>query len=215
MGDLVTALQELVGAANVATGEAISEDLTHDEALTATPVVPAAVVRPASTAEVAAVVALARDQGVPVTARGSGTGMSGACIPQADGILIAFDRMASLGSIEAQESAAEFVSTQPGEGLGITADEAQSLLRLLCVVAGGAAVAAAMLGFRVLKRERSARLALSVVAPVLVLTGLSTASFLSALVGVAVLPFLAVCIAVLLLVTYVDQIALLLPNALK
>ena len=31
----------------------------------------------------------------------------------------------------------------------------------------------------------------------------------------AVLPFLAVCIAVLLAVTYIDDIALLLPNALK
>jgi glycolate oxidase len=111
MGDLVTALQELVGAANVATGEAISEDLTHDEALTATPVVPAAVVRPASTAEVAAVVALARDQGVPVTARGSGTGMSGACIPQADGILIAFDRMASIVELDLDNHVAV---VQPG-----------------------------------------------------------------------------------------------------
>ncbi|MEZ5139178.1 MAG: FAD-binding protein [Acidimicrobiales bacterium] len=42
---------------------------------------PAAAASPASTDEVAAIVSLARDLGVPVTARGSGTGMSGACIP--------------------------------------------------------------------------------------------------------------------------------------
>jgi glycolate oxidase len=111
MGDLVTALADVVGAANVATGEAISEDLTHDEALTATPVVPAAVVRPASTDEVAAVVALARDLGVPVTARGAGTGMSGACIPHPDGILIAFDRMASILELDLDNHVAV---VQPG-----------------------------------------------------------------------------------------------------
>lgn len=111
MGDLVTALTDVVGAANVATGEAISEDLTHDEALTATPVVPAAVVRPGTTDEVAAVVALARDLGVPVTARGAGTGMSGACIPQPDGILIAFDRMASILELDLDNHVAV---VQPG-----------------------------------------------------------------------------------------------------
>ena len=100
MGDLVSALVELVGAANVATGEAISDDLTHDEALTVVPRTPLAVVRPGSTAEVAAVVALAAAQGVPVTARGAGTGMCGACIPQPDGILVAFDRMAEILEID-------------------------------------------------------------------------------------------------------------------
>ena len=35
MGDLVTALVDIVGAANVATGDAIADDLTHDEAVSA------------------------------------------------------------------------------------------------------------------------------------------------------------------------------------
>ena len=39
--------ESAVGAAHVATGDAISEDYTHDEALTAAPVRPAAVLRPA------------------------------------------------------------------------------------------------------------------------------------------------------------------------
>ena len=111
MGDLVTALADIVGASNVASGEAISEDLSHDEALTATWVAPAAVVRPGTTDEVAAVVALARDRGVPLTARGAGTGMSGACIPQPDGILIAFDRMAEILEIDLENHVA---IVQPG-----------------------------------------------------------------------------------------------------
>jgi hypothetical protein len=102
-------------------------------------------------------------------------------------LLIAFDEMAGLGSIEAQERAADFVGSPPGDGLGLSADEVQSLLRVLCVIAGGAAVAAAMLGYRVFKRERSARIALSVIAPVLVLTGVPIGDFIPAVVGVAVL----------------------------
>ncbi|MFN8017430.1 MAG: FAD-binding oxidoreductase [Acidimicrobiales bacterium] len=111
MGDLDAALAAIVGTANVAVGEAISEDLTHDEALTATPVIPAAVVRPGSTDEVAAIVALARERAIPVTARGSGTGLSGACIPQADGLLVSFDRMADIVELDLDNHVAV---VQPG-----------------------------------------------------------------------------------------------------
>ena len=43
----------LVGRANVLTGEAVGDDYGHDEALTATPQLPAAVVRPETADEVA------------------------------------------------------------------------------------------------------------------------------------------------------------------
>ena len=56
----VQALDAVVGAAHVLTGDAIGEDYTHDEALTATWQRPAAVLRPANTAEVAHVLAAAR-----------------------------------------------------------------------------------------------------------------------------------------------------------
>ena len=80
---------------NVLTDAAIPEEYTHDEALTATPVRPLAVVRPGDAVEVSAVLRAAAELGVPVTARGSGTGLSGACIPSADGIVCAFERMTS------------------------------------------------------------------------------------------------------------------------
>jgi glycolate oxidase len=111
MADLERALADLVGTDHVDVGDAINDDLTHDEALTATPVLPAAVVHPASTDEVAAVVALAHELGVPVTARGSGTGLSGACIPQSDGILVAFDRMAEIVELDLDNHVAV---VQPG-----------------------------------------------------------------------------------------------------
>jgi glycolate oxidase len=110
MADL-TALEKVVGAGQVLTGDAIGDDYTHDEALTATPVRPLAVVRPADTDEVAGVLQWAMDEGVPVTARGSGTGLSGACIPRDDGVLVSFERMAEIVEID---DANHVAVVQPG-----------------------------------------------------------------------------------------------------
>jgi glycolate oxidase len=89
----VELLGGVVGAEHVHTGNAIKDDYGHDEALTAEPQLPLAVVSPASTDEVAAVVRLADEHRIPVTARGAGTGMSGGCIPRPDGIVVSFERM--------------------------------------------------------------------------------------------------------------------------
>jgi glycolate oxidase len=93
VGDIAEVLADIVGADNVLVGDAINEDYTKDEALTATAVTPLCVVRPRTADDVAAIVNAARDTGTPLTARGSGTGMCGACIPRADGILISFELM--------------------------------------------------------------------------------------------------------------------------
>jgi glycolate oxidase len=86
-------LARVVGPEHVQTGEAIKDDYGHDEALTAPPQRPLGVVAPVSTDEVAAVLRVANEHRVPVTARGSGTGMSGGCIPRPDGIVVSFERM--------------------------------------------------------------------------------------------------------------------------
>jgi glycolate oxidase len=99
MADL-SGLEEIVGAGHVLVGSDIVEEYTHDEALTAEPVVPLAVVRPADTDQVVGVVRWAAEHGVPVTARGSGTGLSGACIPRPDGVLLSFERMAEILEID-------------------------------------------------------------------------------------------------------------------
>jgi glycolate oxidase len=93
MGDLTQRLAEIVTAQHVLTGDAISEDYTHDEALTVEPRAPEVVVKPASAEQVSRVLRLANDAGIPVTARGSGTGLSGACVPTRGGILLSFERM--------------------------------------------------------------------------------------------------------------------------
>ena len=110
MSDIVEALAEAVGGA-VSVGVAIHDDYTHDEALTAVPQRPLAVVRPATTPEVERVVAVARDAGVPITARGSGTGLSGACIPIDGGIVVSFERMNEIIEIDLDNHVAV---VQPG-----------------------------------------------------------------------------------------------------
>lgn len=111
MTDLTERLASVVGAANVTVGAAISDDDTHDEALGMAPVVPLAVVRPGDAAEVEAVLAIAAETATPVTARGMGTGMSGACRPREDGIVVAFDRMNRIIEIDTENHTA---TVQPG-----------------------------------------------------------------------------------------------------
>src|ERR1017187_3493483 len=111
MGDITDLLVDVVGAGHVMIGDAISPDYTHDEALTATPVVPLAVIRPGSTAEVAAVLRLAQEHRVPVVARGSGTGLSGAAIPNSNSILVSFERMNRIVEIDIDNHVAV---VQPG-----------------------------------------------------------------------------------------------------
>jgi glycolate dehydrogenase FAD-linked subunit len=93
MVEIAERLAGVVGAANVLAGEGLKDDYARDEALTATPQEPAAVVLPSSAGEVAAILRMADELRVPVTARGSGTGMSGACIPEPGGIVVSFERM--------------------------------------------------------------------------------------------------------------------------
>src|SRR5256885_17228415 len=83
MADLTHRLAEIVGADHVLPGDAISADYAHDEALTSEPVMPGYVVRPASAAQVASVLTAAAETGTPVTARGSGSGLSGSAAPRA------------------------------------------------------------------------------------------------------------------------------------
>ena len=97
-------------------GEAISDDYAHDEALSAEWHAPDVVVRPSSANEVAAVVRIAAELGVPVTARGSGTGLSGACIPRHGGILVSFERMSSILEIDTANGVAV---VQPGVTLDV------------------------------------------------------------------------------------------------
>src|SRR5690606_38807613 len=96
------------------------DDYGHDEALTVTPVRPAAVVWPTTTEQVAAVLRVANEHRVPVTARGAGTGMSGACTPLPGGIVVSFERMDRIVEIDERNHVAV---VEPGVRLTQLDDE--------------------------------------------------------------------------------------------
>jgi glycolate oxidase len=106
MSDLLEQLRKAVGESHVLVGDAIHADYTHDETLTLPPVVPLALVQPGSTYEVSEVLRVASEHRAPVIARGSGTGLSGAASPLADGILLAFDRMNRIREIDTENQVA-------------------------------------------------------------------------------------------------------------
>jgi glycolate oxidase len=104
-------LAEVVGDAHVLSGEAIADDYSHDEALTATAHRPLAVVQPASTQEVSGICRLASQHGFQITARGSGTGLSGAAIAPDHSVLVSFERMNRVLEID---TANHVAVVQPG-----------------------------------------------------------------------------------------------------
>jgi glycolate oxidase len=114
MADVASLLGEIVTPGHVLAGEAVPDDYGHDEALTVAAELPAVVVRPATTEEVAAVLAVAHEHRVPVTARGHGTGLSGAAVPHPDGIVVSFERMDQVLEIDTENHVAV---VQPGVSL--------------------------------------------------------------------------------------------------
>ena len=101
MPGFLDALVAAVGADGVRHGADVKDDDTHDEALGTEPVAPLAVVTPSSAAEVAAVLRLCTEHGVPATARGSGSGLSGAATPVPGGIVVSFERMTRILEVDA------------------------------------------------------------------------------------------------------------------
>ena len=99
-------LSRIVGSEHVLAGSDIGDAYTHDEALSATPVVPAFVVCPGTSAQVSAVARIADERRVPLTARGSATGLSGAAIPIPNGIVVSFERMNEILEIDAHNQVA-------------------------------------------------------------------------------------------------------------
>ena len=100
-----------VGAGAVRTEPDVVDDESHDEALGATAVAPIAVVMPERTEQIVDVLRTCSERGVAVTARGTGSGLSGACIPRDGGVVISFQRMNSILEIDEET---HLVVVQPG-----------------------------------------------------------------------------------------------------
>ena len=106
----ISALQTIVGEANVLWGDAISPDYTHDE-LCGVSGTPEVLVRVHSTEEVSAIMKLAWERTIPVTVRGSGTGLVGAAVAVHGGILMETAKMNKIIALDAENLT---VTVQPG-----------------------------------------------------------------------------------------------------
>ncbi len=104
--DLAQRLLELLPVGHVLVGAAITDDYEHDESLTCLPARPGVVVLPVTTEEVVAVLELADEARIPVTVRGSGTGLCGGCVPRNGGILLSLERMNRILEIDVDNQVA-------------------------------------------------------------------------------------------------------------
>ncbi len=106
----IDALREICAPERVYCGEAISQDLAHDE-LAGIHRLPEVVVEPVSSAEVAALLRYAHAQNIPVTPRGQGTGLVGGAVPLFGGILLHLVRMNRILELDAENMT---LTVEPG-----------------------------------------------------------------------------------------------------
>ena len=103
-------LRDIVGESEVLFGDAINHDYAHDE-LGGIEKMPEALVRVHSTEQVSEVMKHAYANNIPVTVRGSGTGLVGAAVPIEGGILLETTKMNKILSLDKDTLT---VTVQPG-----------------------------------------------------------------------------------------------------
>jgi glycolate oxidase len=95
--------KEIAGSAYVLTSHSDLTPYSHDElAMDSYNRLPEAVVRPQAEEEIAEIVKLCSTMKVPLTVRGGGTGLSAACVPSFEGVILSMDRLNKL--IDADEN---------------------------------------------------------------------------------------------------------------
>jgi glycolate oxidase len=92
IAEVLENLKKIVGELNVISGEA-TKNYAKDETQNITGNPPEVVVKPETTAQVSEILKLANEKMIPVTPRGSGTGLSGGAVPVYGGILLSLERM--------------------------------------------------------------------------------------------------------------------------
>jgi len=107
---VLEALAAALPADALVTDPDIVEGYRYDRAMTVVPGKPLAVVRPSTTAQVQAAVAVAAEHGVPLVTRGAGTGLSGGATAVDGGITLSTERMRSVTI----DRAAMTATVQPG-----------------------------------------------------------------------------------------------------
>lgn len=106
----IAALKQIAGEANVLCGQDISPDYAHDE-LGGIEKMPEVLIRVHSTEEVSAIMKHAWERCIPVTVRGSGTGLVGSAVPIQGGILLETTQMNKILELDEENLT---VTVQPG-----------------------------------------------------------------------------------------------------
>jgi len=106
----IAKLTAIVGESNVFTGDAINPDYAHDE-LGGIERMPEVLVRVHTTEEVSAIMGHAYERNIPITVRGSGTGLVGAAVPIHGGILLETTKMNKILKLDSNNLT---VTVQPG-----------------------------------------------------------------------------------------------------
>lgn len=106
----ISALKKIVGESEVLVGDAINADYAHDE-LGGIERMPDVLVRVRSTEQVSEIMKLAYARAIPVTVRGSGTGLVGAAVPIEGGILLETTKMNQILELDRSNLT---VTVQPG-----------------------------------------------------------------------------------------------------
>jgi FAD/FMN-containing dehydrogenase len=139
MSDLISALEEIVGPGQLFTGEAIDDryraDIMgriHDR--------PLCVARPRSTAEVAALLRIAGEHGVPVTTQGGRTGAVDGSFAAEGGIVLSLERMNAIEEIDPVSMTITVGAGLPLQAVQEAAEEAGLFLPLDIGARGSATV---------------------------------------------------------------------------
>lgn len=100
-------------------------------------------------------------------------------------VMTAFEVVGGVRSIDTREAVERFLAEPPGNGFGLDVESGVVALQVTASVAAVCAVMAGILGVFVLRRDRAARLGVSVLALPLFVTGLALGGFMTSLVAAA------------------------------
>jgi glycolate oxidase len=106
----VTALKNIVGDEFVLVDTDTRNHYGHDETEHLL-YLPDVVVKPRTAVEISAILKLCNEDGIPVTPRGGGTGLSGGALPHLGGVLLATERLNTILDIDERNLQ---VTTEPG-----------------------------------------------------------------------------------------------------
>jgi glycolate oxidase len=106
----IASLKKIIGEAFVFLDGESLQHYSHDET-EALSYLPEVVVKPRTAQEISAILKLCNENGIPVTPRGAGTGLSGGALPHMGGVLLSTERMNSILDIDEQNGQ---VTTEPG-----------------------------------------------------------------------------------------------------